>query len=229
MKIFGLTGGIASGKSTVTRFLRKKGLKVVCADSIAKSVTAPGRIAYKKIVGAFGPSILNRNRSINRHHLAQIVFSSPKKRKILNKIVHPEVLKLVQAEIKKLKKAGEKFIFLDVPLLYEEKLNYLCDSIVLVYAPEAILKKRLAKRNNLDTDKIKKRLASQFPIEAKKKMADIVIDNSGELERTKRQVDRLVKQIRLLQEKDSSRLGNRGRLAPGDARHFDGFLHKFGV
>ena len=209
MKIIGLTGGIASGKSTVARWLKRRGIPVICADDLARKAVARKSAALQKIVRAFGRQVLKSGGELNRPLLAKIVFASPKKRKILNRIVHPFVVSEIKKKIQKMDSppitAGNdklisplplwegargrgKVIVLDVPLLFEEKLDRLCDKTVVVYAPAALQRKRLKKRNKLSDREITNRLKSQMPIEKKKRLADFVIDNSGSLEKTKKQL-----------------------------------------
>lgn len=186
MKIIGLTGGIATGKSTVARMIRRKGIPVICADDLARKAVRRGSPALKKIARIFGPGVITRNGELNRPLLGKIVFENPLRRKKLNQIVHPFVMKEMWKAISKDKK--KKLIVLDVPLLFEEKLDRLCDKTVVVYAPAAIQKKRLKKRSHLSDHEIRNRLKSQMPIEKKKKLADFVIDNSGSLSATRRQI-----------------------------------------
>ena len=188
MKIIGLTGGIASGKSTVAAMIRSEGIPVLCADELARHVVDPGKPAYKKIVKAFGRIILNKDKTINRARLGAVVFVSETKREKLNTIVHPEVIRELKKLIGNLKRRGKKAVVLDIPLLFEGKLDRLCDKVIVVYAPETKMKKRLKERNSLSADEIKNRIASQMPIEEKRKRADIVIDNSGPLSKTRLQV-----------------------------------------
>lgn len=195
MKIIGLTGGIGSGKSTVSQMIRRAGIPVICADKYAREVVGPGRKAYKKIVKTFGKEILKKNKTINRLKLGSIVFQSPGKRKILNKIVHPEVLRQMKQETKGLK--GKKPAIWDVPLLFEAGFDKMCGVIVLVDSPEKTRIKRLMKRDDLSQSEIKKRMASQMPMKKKRKKADYIIDNSGTIIKTKRQVEQLAKKLKI--------------------------------
>ncbi|MBI2339491.1 MAG: dephospho-CoA kinase [Deltaproteobacteria bacterium] len=194
MKIIGLTGGIASGKSTVASMIAGEGIPVVCADELARLAVDPGKPAYKKIVRAFGRTILNRDTSINRARLGAVVFTSSAKRKKLERIVHPEVIRELKRSIQKLRRRGKKIVVLDIPLLFEERLDRLCDKAIIVYAPEKEMRQRLRERNALSSGEIESRIASQLPIEEKRKRADIVIDNSGPLSKTRLQVQKLLHQ-----------------------------------
>lgn len=189
MKIIGLTGCIGTGKSTVARMLQKRGIPVICADSLAYEATAPGKPALAQITKSFGKELLNKSGALNRLALAKIVFSSPLARKKLNRIVHPFVIREMKREIAQLKKRGKKLLVLDIPLLYEEKLNRLCNMVIVVYTPEKAALNRLLKRKGIATGDARRRMNAQISIEKKKKWADIVIDNSGSLENTQRQVE----------------------------------------
>lgn len=193
--ILGLTGGIATGKSTVASLLRDRGIKVIDADVIAREVVEPGKPAYKVIVRHFGADILKPDGNINRKKLGDIVFSNDAERQVLNAIVHPEVRKLMQEQAEQAKQAGEPLVFLDIPLLFESKLQHMVEKIVVVYVPEEVQLHRLMERDELDEEQAKKRLRSQLPIEQKKQAADFVIDNQGSREETARQVDEMLDRL----------------------------------
>ncbi len=195
MKIIGLTGGIASGKSTVSRMIQKMGLPVICADKLAREVVNKGKPAYHQIIKKFGKEILLKNGQINRPLLGKMVFANAQKRKQLNRIVHPYVIDEMKNSLSRLKKKGAKIVFLDVPLLFETELDCLCDRTMVVYAPEKILKRRLQKRDGLNAKEIENRLASQMSIESKLKKGDWVIDNSQSRTKTEKQ---LLETIQLL-------------------------------
>ncbi len=191
MKIIGLTGSIGSGKSTVSGIIRKMGIPVICADHIAKQVVETGQPAYRKIIKNFGQKILNPDKSLNRTLLGQLVFGSATKRKQLNRIVHPYVIKHIRQQLASHKKKKTPLIVLDIPLLYEEKLDSLCNEVIVVYAPAKKMLERVRRRDLLPVKEIKNRIASQVSIEKKKKKADWIIDNSKRVESTKRQVKNL--------------------------------------
>lgn len=190
--ILGLTGGIASGKSTVSALLRERGITVIDADQIARQVVEPGMPAYEAIVRHFGTEILQPDRSINRKKLGEIVFSNESERHILNGIVHPEVRKVMREQAEAAERAGERIVVMDIPLLFESKLQHMVDKIAVVYVPAPVQLERLMKRDALDEQQAMKRLQAQLPIEWKKEHADYVIDNQGTLEETKRQVEQLL-------------------------------------
>jgi dephospho-CoA kinase len=179
--IVGLTGGIATGKSTVTGMLRERGIPVIDADQIAREVVEPGKPAYMAIVRHFG---------------SDIVFSDEAKRQKLNAIVHPEVRRVMRQEAEAAEKNGAEIVFMDIPLLYESKLQYMVEKIAVVYAPPDMQLARMMERDELDEEQAQKRLRAQFPIDQKKQEADFLIDNSHTREETERQVEVLLAGIR---------------------------------
>ena len=175
--IVGLTGGIASGKTTAARLFKKKGALVLDADTIGHKVIERGKPAYRKVVSFFGPEILNKNRAINRRGLAEIVFSSHLKLKKLNSFVHPEIIKIIKSEAKKWK--GKKIIVIDAPLLIETGLHKEVDKVVVVTCRIKTQIERLIKRDGLSQREARERVSFQLPLQDKVKLADEVID--GEL------------------------------------------------
>lgn len=194
--IIGLTGGIASGKSTVSELLKERRIPVVDADVIAREVVEPGKNAYQQIVAAFGSCILLPNGEIDRKALGEIVFSDEQQRQVLNGIVHPEVRKEMTRQAEEASQSGYELVVMDIPLLFESKLQYMVDKIVLVYVPSDVQLIRLMDRDKIDEEQAQKRIKSQFPIETKKNEADFIIDNSGTREETKAQVDQLLVTLR---------------------------------
>ncbi|OAJ74463.1 dephospho-CoA kinase [Brevibacillus sp. SKDU10] len=190
--ILGLTGGIASGKSTVAAMLRERGVTVIDADLIAREVVEVGKPAYKGIVKYFGTSVLDETGVLNRAVLGEIIFSDREKRMVLNEIVHPEVRKEMRLQATLAQERGERLVFMDIPLLYESKLTYMVDRVVVVYVPESVQFIRLMERDEFDEEQAKKRLRAQMNIEEKRKLANYVIDNQGSRSDTQKQVDDLV-------------------------------------
>ncbi len=190
--IIGLTGGIASGKSTVSALLKEHGIPIVDADLIAREVVEPGKPVYQQIVEYFGEGILLADRQIDRKKLGEIVFSEESKRQALNAIVHPEVRKEMSRQAQDALKRGNKLVVMDIPLLFESKLEHMVDKIVLVYVPADIQLTRLMERDEIDEQQAMKRIRAQLPIETKKAVADYIIDNSGTREQTREQVERLL-------------------------------------
>jgi len=194
--ILGLTGGIATGKSTVSAMLRERGIPVIDADLIAREVVEPGKPAYEAIVQHFGSDIVLPNGQIDRKQLGEIVFSNEAERQKLNAIVHPEVRRLMREQAEQAEREGAPIVFMDIPLLFESKLQHMVDKIVVVYAPASMQLTRMMERDELDEEQAKKRLLAQFPIEQKKQDADYVIDNAGTREETERQVEKLLATLR---------------------------------
>lgn len=190
--ILGLTGGIATGKSTVTALLRERGIPVIDADAIAREVVEPGKPAYEAIVKHFGREVLEPDGRLNRKKLGEIVFSNEDERHVLNAIVHPEVRKLMREEAEAAERAGASIVFMDIPLLFESKLHPSVEKTVLVYVPQEMQRERLIERDELDEVQADKRIAAQLPIDAKLAWADYVIDNRGTREETALQIDQLV-------------------------------------
>lgn len=194
--ILGLTGGIATGKSTITGMLRERGIPVIDADQIARDVVEPGKPAYEAIVAHFGREILLADGQIDRKKLGEIVFSDESERQKLNAIVHPEVRRVMREEAEAAEKNGASIVFMDIPLLFESKLQHMVDKIVVVYAPAHMQLARMMERDELQEEQAQKRLRAQFPIDQKKADADFLIDNSGSREEAERQVEEMLSAIR---------------------------------
>lgn len=193
--IAGLTGGIATGKSTVARLFQELGAHVIDFDVLAHEVTRPGLKAWEEIVRFFGVEVLNPDQTINRKKLGRLVFDDPEKLVRLNQIVHPAVFKedqKITAEIL----AGDPgaVIIKEIPLLIEAGAVHLVEKIIVVYAsPEVQLQRLLAR--GLDRDEALKRINAQAPLGEKMKWADFVIYNDGNLEETRRQVEEVYQQL----------------------------------
>ncbi|MEH7236288.1 dephospho-CoA kinase [Bacillus sp. JJ1562] len=180
----GLTGGIASGKSTVSQMFKEAGIIVIDADVIARKVVEVGEEAYEQIVQSFGEEILLSDKTIDRPKLGSVVFFSEEKRLLLNSIVHPAVRKQMLKEKEEHIMNGEKTIVLDIPLLFESKLTSLVDRTLLVYVDKETQLLRLMNRNNLSKTDAEARIHSQMPLEEKIQLADAVIDNNRTIEDT---------------------------------------------
>ncbi len=186
MIVAGLTGGIASGKSTVSAFFQNAGAVIADADKIAREVVKKGLPAWKKIREHFGPDVLLPDGEINREWLGDIIFHQPKEKEILNTIVHPHVFREMEKQIHEAeKKHPAGVVIQDIPLLFESKMEKRIFPVIVVYVPERIQLERLMKRNSLSETSAMARIRAQMPIEEKKKIADFVIDNSGSLEETR--------------------------------------------
>lgn len=188
--IIGLTGGIASGKSTVARMLEEKGAYLLDADRLARQAVEPGQPAWQEIVNWLGPQILLPDQNIDRAKLGDLIFNDSGKRKKLNKIVHPWVgqrFTTLSEDIKQ--KDPQAILVYDIPLLIEAGMQKIVDLVLLVYVPRETQILRLQERDKLSRDKAEARLRAQMSLDEKKQYADYVIDNRGMLAETARQVD----------------------------------------
>lgn len=192
--IIGLTGGIASGKSMVSKMMKDLGITIIDADIEARLAVEQGEEAYKQIIQHFGKSILLNDGSINRPKLGEIIFNNEEERLALNNIVHPAVRKRMNEKKANAISKGETIIVMDIPLLFESNLTYMVDKILLVYVDEAIQLQRLMMRNNYSQEEAIVRIKSQMPLIEKKKKADTVIDNNGTIQETQRQLNQILYQ-----------------------------------
>ena len=199
MRVFGITGGIATGKSTVSNMIKEFGFTVIDADVVAREVMEPGREAYMKVVEHFGKEILLDNEQIDRQKLGAIVFHNEEKRQLLNSLVHPAVRKEMLKQKEDAERRGEKAVFLDIPLLYEGRLTYLVEKVIVVYTDVNTQLKRLMSRNQLSKDEALARIHSQMSIEEKRKLADEVIDNRGSLDQTRQQLVAILQNYDLIE------------------------------
>ncbi|WP_348658058.1 dephospho-CoA kinase [Heyndrickxia faecalis] len=197
-KIIGLTGGIASGKSTVSNMLKTKGFTIVDADIAARKVVEPGELAYEQIIEAFGEGILLKDLTIDRKKLGALIFADEALRMKLNSIVHPAVRAWMTREKDRAIENGEKTVFLDIPLLFESRLTYMVERTILVYVDEETQLKRLMARNGLSEKEAQMRIRAQMPLSEKKALADAVLDNNGSLEETKQQLEKIVSDWQLV-------------------------------
>ncbi|MGG0186106.1 dephospho-CoA kinase [Bacillus rhizoplanae] len=196
--VIGLTGGIASGKSTVSQMFQGFHIPVIDADIIAREVVEPGKEAYNEIVTAFGKEVLGENGELDRPKLGSIVFHNEEKRLLLNGIVHPAVRKEMNAQKDIYIREKAQAVVLDIPLLFESKLTGLVDKILLVYVDSETQLTRLMERNNFKEEEAKARIASQMPLEDKITLADEVINNNGTMEETKAQLSRILKEWNII-------------------------------
>ena len=186
-KLIGLTGGIASGKSTTSNYLKDKGYIVLDADVYAKKIMEPGQVAYENIVNYFGPEIVNEDRTINRKALGNLVFNNKDKLKQLNQFTHPEVKRLMREDQEKY--LPENHVFLDIPLLFENNRHEMCDFVITVYVTYDNQLERLMTRNGFSEEEAKSRIASQMNLDEKKRRSDVVFDNNTTKEALYKQID----------------------------------------
>ncbi|AZR73719.1 dephospho-CoA kinase [Anoxybacter fermentans] len=192
----GLTGGIASGKSTVAKFLAEMGLAVINLDLISREILDKGTPGYREVLATFGQTILNSEKEIDRKALGEIVFNDPALRKKLESITHPLILEKMEERIQKLKEAGKRVVVVEVPLLFEAGLENKFDQIWLVYVDQETQIKRLMARNGLNREEALMRLKAQMPLDIKKTLADHIIYNTGDLEDLKEHLQQLWRDIK---------------------------------
>ncbi|CCL99981.1 uncharacterized protein FIBRA_02006 [Fibroporia radiculosa] len=192
MLVVGLTGGIATGKSTVSTLLRERNVPIIDADVLARQVVAPGTPALKRITAHFGANILQPDGSLDRAKLGSIVFADETQRKKLNSIVHPAVRRAMLWGVVKCWVRGERVCVLDVPLLIEGGLWKFVAHVVVVYCSPELQLQRLMKRDSSSRENASARLNAQLPIAEKVEYADVVIDNSGSLHDLEAQVNSLI-------------------------------------
>lgn len=196
MKLVGLTGGIASGKSTVSEILARQGAAIIDADVLAREVVEPGRQAWTEIVNTFGTAVLQPDRALDRQKLRAIIFDDPDARKKLESIIHPQVRALAEQRIREHAAAGYAVIVYEVPLLFEGNLQEWLRPVILVACDVDTQRKRLQSRDNLSAVQAQKHIEAQMSLEEKRRLADYVIENNGSLEDLERQVQAVLEKIK---------------------------------
>jgi len=186
--ILGLTGSFGSGKTSVAGFFKSFGAKIIDADRIAHSLIKPQALVYKKIVHTFGRGILNQDKSINRHKLGRLVFNNKDLLKKINKITHPEIIRMIKGKIKA---APAGIIVLDAPLLIEKGLEKIVDKLIVVTISRDKQIERIRGKTGLGKGDILKRIKAQVPLGRKVRLADFIIDNNGTRKETKEQVEEI--------------------------------------
>lgn len=192
--IIGLTGSIASGKSTVAKMLEKYRFPIVDADQVARLVVEPGEPALTEIVAAFGEEILLEDGSLNRKKLGDLIFHDPSKRAILNGIIHPAIRKEMLRQRDEWLNNEAEVVIMDIPLLFESKLQHFVEKILVVSLSEEKQLERLMERNQLNEEEARARISSQLPLSVKEEGADAVIYNESTLEKTEQQLNYILKE-----------------------------------
>lgn len=188
MLLVGLTGGIASGKSLVSRIFKELGAHVIDADRIVHELLAPGEPVWKEVVDYFGEQVLLADRCIDRRKLGELVFHDGEKRAWLNQCIHPRVFDAYQAHVKRLRKGPpDAIVVFDAALLIETGYHRKMDRVIVVYAEPEQQLRRLMERDRFTEAEAKARIAAQMPLGEKRTHADFVIDNTGERDRTEQQ------------------------------------------
>ncbi|MEI3596986.1 MULTISPECIES: dephospho-CoA kinase [unclassified Oceanobacillus] len=197
--VIGLTGSIATGKSTVAKMFRQLGIPVIDADILAREVVEPGEDAYKEVIETFGEDILLEDKTLNRKQLGEIVFTDETKRKQLNGIVHPAIRKKMLEKRDHFIREGNQCVVLDIPLLFESKLQEFVDKVLVVYADQEIQLQRLMARNEFTEEEAMQRIQSQMPVKEKASLADAVINNNSTKEETYEQLRQLLEKWQILE------------------------------
>lgn len=196
MKMIGLTGGIATGKSIVASVFREMGAIILDADVIARLVVLPHQPAWKDIVEFFGPQVVNEDQSLDRAKIGEIVYNNPNSLKELNRFTHPRIMQYYKDELRRIKtEQPDAIVILEVPLLYETNMDKLCQQVVVVYVDRETQIQRLMKRDNMSYADAVKRVDAQMPMDEKVRRADFVIDNRGSMEETKEKATKYYNEI----------------------------------
>jgi dephospho-CoA kinase len=195
VRFIGLTGGIASGKSTVSAMLRELGAQIIDADVVAREVVEPGQPALAEIAARF-PGVLGADGRLDRQKLGERIFGDEAERAALNAIIHPRIQHRFMEQTAALEKAGHELVVYDAPLLIENRIHEWMNGVILVTAPREVQLARLIARNGLTRAQAEGRLASQLPLEEKQQYATWIVDNKGDLADTRAQVERVWKQVR---------------------------------
>jgi dephospho-CoA kinase len=196
VKLVGLTGGIASGKSTVAKILQSLGAAIVNADDLAREVVEPGQEAWKEIVASFGADILQSDQTLDRQKLRKLIFNRPEARKQLESIIHPRVRALAEERIRQYAAAGYAVVVYEVPLLFEGNLQEWLRPVILVACDVETQTVRLQKRDHLTAADAEKHIAAQMSLNDKRRLADYVIENNGSLEDLERQTRQILEQLK---------------------------------
>lgn len=191
LPVVGLTGGIASGKSTVAALLSRRGVPVVDADALAREVARPGTAAFAEVVRLFGPAVVAADGALDRARLAAVVFADPAQRARLEAVLHPAIHRAASDRIAAAAAAGHRWAVYEAALLVETGFHAALDALVVVSVPRAVQLARAVARDAARPEAVERRLAAQLPLERKVAVADHVIDNSGTPEETERQVEAL--------------------------------------
>lgn len=192
--IIGLTGSIASGKSTVANLLKEYNLPIVDADLVARQVVERGTPTLKEIEESFGKEVITEEGTLDRAKLGSIIFHDQSKRELLNKIIHPAIRKEMLRQRDEYIASGEKTVIMDIPLLFESKLQHFVDKILVVTVSEETQLKRLMERNQLTKEEALARINSQLPLSQKEKEADAIINNNHSIEQTKEQLNTILEE-----------------------------------
>ena len=192
--IIGLTGGIGTGKSTASAYLKKKGFAVIDADAIARRIVEPGKPLVKILAESFGMHILRQDGSLERKALASIVFQDRKQKKRLDSLMHGAIIEIIDQQINEYQNGSHAGILIDAPLLFETKLDQKCDRTWLITAETETRIARVCARDQMSREEVQERIKSQMEDAKKRKLADVIIDNSGSHQELVKKLDQVLKQ-----------------------------------
>jgi dephospho-CoA kinase len=199
MLMVGLTGGIGSGKSVVARMFKDEGAYVIDLDDLARRVVEPDKPAWRDVLAYFGTGILNPDRTLNRSALAEIVFSDPKSRKVLEEFTHPRIFEERDALLEAIKEKDPcSVVVIEFPLLFELSFQKKFDKVILVYVSRDAQIRRARERDGHSQMEVEKKLRAQIPIDEKRSLSDYIIDNEGSLDNTRDQVRGVMRDLRKL-------------------------------
>ncbi len=191
MHVIGLTGGIACGKSTVSNRLRALGACILDADEMAHELAEPGQALFRAYERHFGAAVLMEDGTLNRKAVGEIVFHHPEERKWMDDTAHPILLDGLKKRMERCRASGKEIVVLDVPLLFEAGWDSFCDEVWVVFVPQETQERRLMQRDRLTAEQARARINAQMSMEEKCRRADVVIDNSGTMDETVRNVEKL--------------------------------------
>lgn len=194
-QVLGLTGGIATGKSTADEFFKKQNIPIIDSDKIAYKIMDIGKPAYQKVKLIFGDEFLNEDKSINRKKLGHLVFSDSKELKKLNDITHPLIYQEIQEKIQVEKNKKTPLVIVDAPVLFESGGQKYCDATLVITLPLDVQLKRLMARNNLTKNEAMNRINSQMPLTQKEKLATYVVDNTGTIKELENNLAKILKKM----------------------------------
>jgi dephospho-CoA kinase len=207
MLIVGLTGGVASGKTSVSQVFKEEGAYIIDADRIARELVHPHKPAWSELIKAFGKEILRKDGSIHRKKLADQVFTDPKLRKVLNQILHPRIKEEMHRRAKEIgEKDPEAIVVIDAPLIVELGNHRAMDQLIVVTTTEGQQIERLKDRDEVSREMALKILSSQMPLQEKEKLADFIIRNEGSLEETKKRAREVFKELKKIAHQKKKRL-----------------------
>jgi len=197
MLVVGLTGGIASGKSTVSSLFQQLGVPVICADELAHEAVKPGAPALEEIRREFGDDTIDTDGKLDRVAMARLVFQDAALRRKLESIIHPRVSEEKDSRLEAFRRQGHAVVVVDVPLLYESGWEKAFDLVIVVHVPRHVQEQRLVDRDDMTHEDARARLDAQMPIDEKRVRADKIVDNTGSLQQTREQVESILSELRV--------------------------------